>query len=93
MITALFWFQWWVFWFCWFFDSCPKIHATQKGHAGFLSEGSVCTGAGQMPSYIEIEGYRLCAALHCTVAGAKGERGENNHIQLLVNPFLPLSTS
>lgn len=66
---------------------------TQKGHSEFLSEGSVYIGAGQMSSHVRIEGHGLCAALHSNVAGAEGEKGENNLTQLLVNPYLPLSTS
>lgn len=82
-----------VFGFVGFLKAVPEHVLTQKGHSEFLSEGSVYIGAGQMPSHIKIEGYRLCAALHSSVTGAKRERGENKLTQLLVNPYLPLSTS
>lgn len=91
MKTALFWFHGGFFGFVGFLTVVPKYMLHRRACRIFVS--SVCTGAGQMPSHIKIEGYRLCAALHFTVAGAKGERGENNLIQLLVNPYLPLSTS
>lgn len=52
----------------------------------------MCIGTGQMPSAVKTGGHRLCATLRFTVAGAKGKRGENNLTELLVNPYLPLST-
>lgn len=89
----MFWFQWWVFGFVVFLKAVPEYRLTQKGRAGFLPEDSVCIGAGQMPSHVETEGHRLCAAVHFAVAGAKAGRGENNITHTLVTSYLPLSTS